>query len=120
MENFRLEEPGVLMIKAVGLHAMDISDYDGNWTIAEYEDKVEPNEVLRNVLAIKAQDRRCESVEVVVDSGADVSVAPLRFHRLGSGAERSHFVMQDAQGKRIPEVEAEFLTFKSRAPWMRT
>ena len=117
MENFSLEEPGVLMIKAVSLHvngslhagsivlvyAMDMSDYDGNWTMAEYEDKVEPNEVLRNVLAIKAQDRRCESAEVVVDSGADVSVAPLRFHRLGSEAERSHLVKQDAQGKRIPE-----------------
>ena len=44
-----------------------------------------------------------------MDSGADVSVAPLRFHKLGKAAEKSNVCTQDAQGRQIPEVESRVL-----------
>ena len=44
-----------------------------------------------------------EEMEVVVDSGADISVAPLRFSQLGAPASPTNVLMQDAQGRRIRE-----------------
>ena len=55
------------------------------------------------VLAIQAKS------EIVIDSGADISVAPLHMANLGSPARRSGILMQDAQGKRVPEVESRVL-----------
>ena len=47
--------------------------------------------------------------EIVIDSGADISVAPLKLAQLGKAASASGVVMQDAQGRRIPEKERRIL-----------
>ena len=39
----------------------------------------------------------------MIDSGADVSVAPLRFGSFGTAAPSAGVVMQDAQGHRIAQ-----------------
>ena len=44
----------------------------------------------------------CRGVEVVVDSGADVSVAPLEFALLGTAAEEMGITMQDARKENSP------------------
>eukprot|EP00439_Symbiodinium_sp_Y106_P049880 s4767_g6.t1 len=56
--------------------AMDVTDGDGEWA---------------------------EELDVVIDSGADVSVAPLRFGSFGTAAPSAGVVMQDAQGHRIAQ-----------------
>ena len=53
------------------------------------------------VQAVWAQ--RAEELDVVIDSGADVSVAPLRFGSFGTAAPSAGVVMQDAQGHRIAQ-----------------
>ena len=42
-------------------------------------------------------------VDVIIDSGADISVAPLRLGRLGRESKASGVLMQDAQGWQIRE-----------------
>ena len=65
--------------------AINPSDGDGNWTLKDYLNAPETCEVP------DCDGNPCKeaNLSVVVDSGADVSVPLLRFHRLGSAAERS-------------------------------
>ena len=79
--------------------SMDATDGDGNWTFDPSLGDTYP----LSVLAVQARS------EIVLDSGADISVAPLRLASLGTAAGRSGVVMQDAQGRRIPEVESRVL-----------
>ncbi|OLP81340.1 hypothetical protein AK812_SmicGene38133 [Symbiodinium microadriaticum] len=89
---------------------MDVTDNDGQWTLesglagAEEspEDWVIVPEVAR-VLAVQAQS------EIVIDSGAHISVAPLQLAGLGTSTRRSGVIMQDAQGNRIPEMQSRIL-----------
>ena len=123
-EDFAL--PEVLMLKAAypfeeqggGLpesilfsgFAMDGTDLDGNWTYPNSE--VEMNlmemgtDLLASVLAVKSGHPQDEgrSVEIVVGSGADVSVAPLEFAGLAVEAEGLGMTLQDAEGNRIPQM----------------
>ena len=78
---------------------MDATDDDGEWTLEPGLAEAQGFEVL----AVQAR------TEVVIDSGADISVAPLRMAHLGQPAKRSGILMQDAQGKRIPEKESRVL-----------
>ncbi|CAE7838927.1 GIP [Symbiodinium sp. CCMP2592] len=73
---------------------------------------------LRNAKELQAHggfrhdSRACDGrrrTEVVIGSGADISVAPLKMAMLGKPAKRSGILMQDAQGKRIPEKESRVL-----------
>ena len=81
---------------------MDATDNDGQWTLepglagaeGNPEDWVLVPEVAQ-VLAVQAQS------EIVIDSGADISVAPFRLAGLGASTRRSGVMMQDAQGNRI-------------------
>eukprot|EP00439_Symbiodinium_sp_Y106_P027506 s6084_g3.t1 len=79
---------------------MDAFDGDGEWTY-------DPDLVC-NVLALEVNGRK-EDVEVVIDSGADVSVAPIWLAKSGTKVARTGVVMQDAQGNRIPEVQTRLL-----------
>ncbi|CAE7886457.1 unnamed protein product [Symbiodinium sp. KB8] len=112
---FSLEGPEVLMISAVGLSvgsgafpfpagipvfSMDHTDGDGQYTVAG-----DAQEVCQ-VLAVIGQ---AQEIDVVIDSGADVSVAPLHFRNFGCPTRRSGIVMQDAQGKQITEVDTRIL-----------
>ena len=83
----------------VPVYAMDATDGDGDWYYAQ-----EVLEAARpmQVRAVKAR-AGAEELEVVIDSGADVSVAPLRFGSFGSPAKASNVLMQDAQGRKIEE-----------------
>ena len=127
-DSFSLAGPEVLMIQGVDLsgegevlpmnaipvYALDATDGDGKWTLPQYDLEAEYHlfdenlKACSNVLAIHTK-KKIENIEVVVDSGADVSVAPLRFRKLGTPAEKSNVMMQDAQGKQIPEVESRIL-----------
>eukprot|EP00439_Symbiodinium_sp_Y106_P046034 s5482_g5.t2 len=80
--------------------AMDAFDGDGDWTY-------DPD-LVRNVLALEVNGRK-EDVEVVIDSGADVSVAPIWLAKSGTKVAKTGVVMQDAQGNRIPEVQTRLL-----------
>ncbi|CAE7268415.1 unnamed protein product, partial [Symbiodinium sp. CCMP2592] len=99
---------GVMVVRACGpeVFQMDATDHDGNWTLETDEPNANCDlytQVPGNVLAVQAQPVQ---VEVVVDSGADVPVAPLRFHRL-----RSQCMMRRAglspRGTRLLDVKVE-------------
>ena len=79
---------------------MDHTDGDGQYTVAG-----DAQEVCQ-VLAVIGQ---AQEIDVVIDSGADVSVAPLHFRNFGCPTRRSGIVMQDAQGKQITEVDTRIL-----------
>ena len=122
IENFTLDarpsEYGVMVVEALpcsSCFAMDASDGDGDWTVWE------PSECDQNLLGeapskvlginmVKASLHSLQEVEVVLDSGADVSVAPLAFAKCGEPSGISGVVMQDAQGKRIPELGSRVLS----------
>eukprot|EP00439_Symbiodinium_sp_Y106_P077691 s2610_g16.t1 len=103
-------------------YRLDATDGDNDWTLA-------PG-VLTEGLAVAPQEEEsmeseCESfaealgasktvaqvnaicagteVDVIIDSGADISVAPLRLGRLGRESKASGVLMQDAQGWQIRE-----------------
>ena len=81
---------------------MDATDDDGDWTLcSDFGD-----------LAWAGESDEELALEVVVDSGADVSVAPVRFARCGASAAGPKLLMQDAQGRRIHEVGARTLSLE--------
>ena len=82
--------------------AMDASDWDGDWT----------EEVIASIRAVSAYGRE---VEVVVDSGADISVAPCAFADLGSPGTPAAVTMHDAQGKEIVELGSRVLDIEVRS-----
>ena len=48
-------------------------------------------------------------MEVVIDSGADISVAPSRLRAHGTPTAKTGIIMQDAQGKQIAELDTRIL-----------
>ena len=78
---------------------MDVTDGDGEWI-------VEPGLAETQASAVLAVQARMEEV---IDSGVDISVAPLKLAMLGKLVKRSGILMQDAQGRRIPESESRVL-----------
>ena len=79
--------------------AMDATDHDDEWLWAPgHPDLKEP----MRVQAVVARAGP-EELEVVIDSGADISVAPLRFGSFGAPARASNVTMQDAPGRKIKE-----------------
>ena len=116
LAGFSLTSPDVLVIKATSeanhpaplpVHTMNATDDDGDWTFPDY--MTLDNFLPVGVLAVQSQGLCHEKVEVVVDSGADVSVAPLKYRNVGKPAKRSHVVTHDAQGKRIPETQSRVI-----------
>ncbi|CAE7198879.1 unnamed protein product [Symbiodinium sp. CCMP2456] len=87
-------------------YAMDRTDSEENWTVPWYEPNLLEKRAVAEVLAVSAKPVQ---VEVVVDSGADVSVAPKNFVGHGIPAESSGFRMQDAQGNEIRELNTRLL-----------
>ena len=124
--NFSLEEPQVMMVQARGLPsawlALDAYDAEGSWTVVpedlptfdlrepEPDAEAEP-ECPAEVLQIWTDP--CTS-EIVVDSGADISVAPLSYQHAGEQAAASRVLMQDAQGNRIMERGTRILCLSVR------
>ena len=80
---------------AVEVYAMDATDSDDDWELAPDILSEEPLRV--NMVA------RAKEVEVIIDSGADVSVAPLDLGTYGKDVAALGVRMQDAQGKMIRE-----------------
>ncbi|CAE7944945.1 unnamed protein product, partial [Symbiodinium necroappetens] len=77
---------------------------NGLWSLGWLEPRGIPKTgYLCRVLAVQAQS------EIVIDSGADISVTPLRLAGLGTSTRRSGVIMQDAQGNRIPEMQSRIL-----------
>ena len=124
--DYALDEPHVMMISAAEVipttFALDSQDGDGVWTIVPGDLPVynlEPSEpdaeeepgVLASILQIGAD---VNVTEVVVDSGADVSVAPLAYQNVGQHAPASRVQMQDAQGHRIAERGSRILSLAVR------
>ncbi|CAE7561573.1 unnamed protein product, partial [Symbiodinium necroappetens] len=91
--------------------AMDASDWDGDWTVPWYEPNTQ-EEVIVSIRAVRAHGRE---VEVVVDSGADISVAPCAFADLGSPGTPAAVTMHDAQGKEIVELGNRVLDIEVRS-----
>ena len=85
---------------------MDATDGDGNWTLDPALYTSFPETV--GVLAVGCKPSPLK-VDVVIDSGADVSVAPRHLAKFGVRAKKSEVVMQDAQGKTIPELGTRIL-----------
>ena len=110
-EEFSLDGADVMVIKAgaaatAETFEMDATDGDGNWTLdpALYRNLAE----VAGVLAVGCKPPPFK-VDVVIDSGADVSVAPRHLAKFGVRAKKSEVVMQDAQGKTIPELGTRIL-----------
>ena len=110
-EEFSLDGADVMVIKAgaavtAETFEMDATDGDGNWTLdpALYSNLAE----VAGVLAVGCKPPPLK-VDVVIDSGADVSVAPRHLAKFGTRARKSEVVMQDAQGKTIPELGTRIL-----------
>ena len=117
---FGLEDLEVLVIEAgvfpagaqaisVPIFAMDSRDHLDDWTYAPElvcslaPITEEPEEIeVADVLAVRAGQVEGKTVRVVVDSGADVSVAPARFRAMGVPTEVPRIYMKDAQGNHIP------------------
>ena len=117
---FGLEDLEVLVIEAgvfpagaqaisVPIFAMDSTDHLDDWTYAPElvcslaPITEEPEEIeVADVLAVRAGQVEGKTVRVVVDSGADVSVAPARFRAMGVPTEGPRIYMKDAQGNHIP------------------
>ena len=76
----------------VPVFRMDGTDDDGEWTV---EPSLEKQEATESESGIE--------VDVIIDSGADISVAPLRLASVGQTARATGVLMQDAQGRRIRE-----------------
>ena len=91
--------------------AMDASDWDGDWTVPWYEPNAQ-EEVVASILSVRAHGRE---VEVVVGSGADISVAPCAFADLGSPGTPAAVTMHDAQGKEIVELGNRVLDIEVRS-----
>eukprot|EP00439_Symbiodinium_sp_Y106_P058645 s3472_g8.t1 len=84
------------------VYPMDATDDDGDWCLSPFLGDPAPEPPCARVQAVTAAPV-IEEMEVVVDSGADISVAPLRFSQLGAPASPTNVLMQDAQGRRIRE-----------------
>ena len=121
-EDYALDDPHVMMITAAATFALDSQDGDGMWTTVPRDLPVynlEPGEpdaeeepaVPASILQIGAD---VNITEVVVDSGADVSVAPLAYQNVGQHAPASRVQMQDAQGHRIAERGSRILSLAVR------
>ena len=105
--------PSVMVIQALPQHfEMDATDCDKDWDVwspsaldtdLTPETGSEAQVVAANVNVIESGAGFQPMVDVVVDSGADVSVAPLSYRHCGEAAGRTGVLMQDAQGKRIQE-----------------
>ena len=128
--SFGLEDPEVLVIEAgvlpagaqaipVPIFAMDSTDHLDDWTyapelvcslapITEEPDEIE----VADVLVVHAGQVEGKTVRVVVDSGADVSVAPARFRAMGVPADGPRIYMKDAQGNHIPNQGQRTLNLK--------
>ncbi|CAE7337252.1 unnamed protein product [Symbiodinium sp. CCMP2592] len=118
-EEFELEGGAINMIQIAGVaveiaahefpevphFAMDATDDDEEWTVCPELCYDEPERehvaVINMVRATATAQHTSKAVDVVVDSGADVSVAPLEFRSLGRSSPNSNVLMQDAQGKQI-------------------
>eukprot|EP00439_Symbiodinium_sp_Y106_P015244 s7793_g2.t1 len=98
---FSLDGPNVMMVSAVEHFALDATDDDGDWTYSPDLLQGPPAEAV--VRMVRASPGPKVKVPVVVDSGADISVAPLKFRRSGVPQPSAGVLMQDAQGKRIKE-----------------
>ena len=119
LEDFALEEPGLMMIQAVPVFAkgvpvfpMDATDGDGVWTFAEGAAAEPDKDILDEEPVVIRMVRATGAVEVVVDSGADLSVAPLSYANRGQHAAAPRVIMQDAQGKRIYDKGARNLSLE--------
>ena len=112
LEDFSLEEQAVLMIAATGfddgveVFAMDATDGDDDWVYSPWAERC--HEKIQMVKAGLPGSKTFEA-EVVVDSGADVSVAPLAYREYGKEAPWHNVQMQDAQGKHIKDHGARTL-----------
>ena len=84
---------------------MDATDGDGCWAIPWYE----PNACDEPVAHVCAVEACAREVEIVVDSGADISVAPAT----------SAITMRDAQGREIRELGTRVLDIAITAPTAR-
>ena len=94
---------------------MNATDGDDDWTVPWYEPNLRTEEEEPKVMNVRAVQAQGMEVEVVVDSGADISVAPRSFGQLGSPAASAAVVMHDAQGRRIPELGTRILDLEVRS-----
>eukprot|EP00439_Symbiodinium_sp_Y106_P057167 s3995_g8.t1 len=92
---------------------LDATDGDDEWIFPSgpcFDLRPGAEERTEEVDMVRAVQRHSQvAVEVVVDSGADVSVAPVSLIHLGERTERANVPMQDAQGKRIYEIDTRIL-----------
>ena len=121
VDDFALVGSGVMVVSMLDVsspslvvHQMDCTDDDGNWTSwtpsNQDVDLMEPaSSKVVEVNMVAASPKKPTVAEVVLDSGADVLVAPLHFAKYGKPSGCSGVIMQDAQGKRIPEVDSRIL-----------
>ena len=96
----------------VPVFPMDITDNDGEWTFAEDAARDSTTETIDAGPVVINMVRASGPIEVVVDSGADLSVAPLCYANKGEHAPMPKVIMQDAQGKRIHDKGARNLTLE--------
>ncbi|CAE7327609.1 unnamed protein product [Symbiodinium sp. CCMP2592] len=92
--------------RGVPTFAMDATDGDDEWDFS-------PELLAREPLQVNAVSCAKE-IEVIIDSGADVSVAPLRLGAYGKVAKGLGYKMQDAQGKLIKEVGCRIIDVAMR------
>ena len=118
---FSLDGAEVMMVSAVSTKEsgkvmefrMDSTDEDNEWVVWEpsvFDQNLLETEVEINMVQHygRVQPGGTE-VEVVMDSGADVSVAPLDFAGLGDPAGPLEVFMRDAQGHEIQQHAARYL-----------
>ena len=126
---FSLEGNGVLRIEVVtqgpelgteeageGIQVcpMDATHSDDDWTLCpelvESEAELDEGLAVARVSVVSAG----AEVDVIIDFGADISVAPLRLGNLGTASTASGFQMQDAQGKGIKECGSRVIDIAAK------
>ncbi|CAE7948885.1 unnamed protein product [Symbiodinium sp. KB8] len=115
--DFSLEGLNIMMVAVVSdpeWYSLDSSDGDDEWTYSPEAAEEELRSRGAGVFMVKAARVDGAQTAIVVDSGADISVAPLRFRRHGTPQPPSGVQMQDAQGKQIVEDCTRALTITTR------
>ena len=105
-------DPGEFSLEGLNIMMVRVAKDPEHYSPEAAEEEVKNRGV--GVFMVKAARADATQTAIVVDSGADISVAPLRLKRHGTPQPPSGVQMQDAQGKQIVEDCTRALTITTQ------